>query len=82
MAEHGSPIIAILDGRATASQTRLYYAHSVIGHLKKNKIQLPQRYWGRFEFWAWQFADRIIGQASLKDFEAWIESDKCIGSLL
>jgi len=83
VAAGGSPIIAVLDGRAIAMQTRLYHARVVISELRENSVSLP--YYGsngKYEYLAWQKADAIVGQVSLAQLRDWTQYDVCLGALL
>lgn len=74
--------ITILHADTVANHTRLYHAKPTIETLAKQK-RLPYRYYGRFEFWAWQEAgaDTILGQTTLADLEEWIVKDDYLGRL-
>ena len=83
VASGGSPMIAVLDGRAIALRTRLYHARAVINTLRENNVHLPPYGSnGEYEYLAWQKADAIIGQVSLAHIREWTQNDNCLGALL
>lgn len=76
------PMITLIDGRALASSTRVYHALETVRNLRRKGVKVPPRYWGRFEFWAWQKVRGVIGTTTLQDFKNWVESDSYLGKLL
>jgi len=76
-------MIAVLDGRAVAMQTRLYHTKVAITNIRSQGLPLP-RYpgGGEFEYWAWQEANAIVGYVSLGQFHQWTQGDDYLGALL
>lgn len=74
--------ITLVDGRVLASTNRVYHAIRTVRALRQKRVEVPPRYWGRFEYWAWQKVTGIIGSISLEDFKQWAEADAYLGRLL
>lgn len=75
-----SIVITILDGRLVASESRLYHANPTVRALAIQK-RLPRLYYARFEYWAWQKTQGVIGYASWTEFRRWASRDAYLGPM-